>query len=228
MTTARRTDRGSRRLAAGLLALCAVPVIAGMVRLTQLASGGPVTPESQRYFDSPVPVVVHILAITPFSILGALQLVPAFRRRHPVWHRRAGRIVAVTGLLTALSGLWMTLFYPPPENDSAALFVMRLFVSTAMTAAIVLGFAAIRERDVRRHSAWMIRGYALGMGAGTQLFTFLPWAILVGTEPTDAPRAVMMGAGWLVNVVVAEWVIRRRPAARVARSTHRGVVATAR
>jgi hypothetical protein len=47
------------------------------------------------------------------------------------------------------------------------------------------------------------------MGAGTQVLTHLPWAILVG-KPGESARTVLMGAGWVINVVVAEWIIRRR------------------
>jgi hypothetical protein len=28
----------------------------------------------------------------------------------PAWHRRAGRVLAVAGLLVAISAIWMTLF----------------------------------------------------------------------------------------------------------------------
>jgi hypothetical protein len=54
----------------------------------------------------------------------------------------------------------------------------------------------------------MIRAYALGMGAGTQVFTHLPWFLLVGT-PRGLARDSLMAAGWLINVFVAERVVRR-------------------
>ena len=38
--------------------------------------------------------------------------------------------------------------------------------------------------------------------------THLPWFILVGM-PGESSRAVLMGTGWVINVVVAEWVIRK-------------------
>jgi hypothetical protein len=57
----------------------------------------------------------------------------------------------------------------------------------------------------------MIRGYAIGMGAGTQFLTHVPWILLLGT-PGELPRALLMGAGWVINIAVAEWIIRRRPA----------------
>lgn len=40
------------------------------------------------------------------------------------------------------------------------------------------------------------------------MLTHLPWFILVG-KPGESSRAMLMGAGWVINLVVAEWVIRR-------------------
>ena len=77
----------------------------------------------------------------------------------------------------------------------------------------------IRRRDFTSHGAWMTRAYAIGLGAGTQVLTHIPWFVLAGTRPGELPRAVMMGAGWAINVVVAEWIIRRgraRPGAVLA------------
>jgi hypothetical protein len=56
----------------------------------------------------------------------------------------------------------------------------------------------------------MTRAYALGLGAGTQVLTHLPWFILMSGKPGEGPRAVMMGGAWVLNALVAEWVIRRR------------------
>ena len=78
-----------------------------------------------------------------------------------------------------------------------------------MVVSIVLGFAAIRRRDVARHRAWMIRGYAIALGAGTQVLTNVPWLLFAG-KPEGLSRALLMAAGWVINVAVAEWVIRRR------------------
>jgi hypothetical protein len=153
-------------------------------------------------------VVLHILAVVPFSILGAFQFAPAFRHRRRGWHRAAGRVLAPLGMMAALTGLWMTLFYPWPEGDGEIVYLLRLLFGSAMAASIVLGMDAVRRRDFASHGAWMIRGYAIGMGAGTQVLTHLPWFILVG-KPGELSRAVLMGAGWVINVVVAEWIIRR-------------------
>jgi uncharacterized membrane protein len=200
---------------AGLLLLSAVPVAAGSARVAELAGGARVTADNARFFATPLPVVLHIFGATVFCVLGAFQFVPALRRRRPRWHRLAGRLLVPCGLAAALSGLWMTLFYDLPPGDGDLLTVFRLCFGTAMAVSIVLATLAIRRRDVRRHRVWMTRGYAIGLGAGTQVLTHVPWTLLVGV-PGEVTRAMLMAAGWVINLVVAEWALRRRKPVRAA------------
>jgi uncharacterized membrane protein len=194
--------------AAGLVALSVVPVLAGALRLGELTGGAPVTAENARFFAAPLPVVVHIVAASVFSVLGAFQFVPRFRARRPRWHRLAGRVLVVCGLATGLSGLWMTLLYPHPPGDGPLLTALRLVFGSATVVSVALGLRAVLRRDVDRHRAWMLRGYAIAMGAGTQLLTTLAWVVLVG-PPGELARALVMGAGWVINLAVAEWLVRR-------------------
>jgi uncharacterized membrane protein len=197
------------RVPALLILLSLVPAVAGTARLAELAGGAEVTAANARFFARPLPVVLHILAVVPFSILGALQFAPAFRRRRRGWHRAAGRVLAACGLVAALTGLWMAHFYPWPAGDGEALYVLRLVFGSAMAASIVLAVDAVRRRDFAAHGAWMTRGYAIGLGAGTQVLTHLPWFILADGTPGESSRAVMMGAGWVINLAVAEWAIQK-------------------
>ncbi len=95
-------------------------------------------------------------------------------------------------------------------RTEAAAYGIRLMVGSAMVLFICLGFAAIRRRDIARHSAWMMRCYALVLGTGTQALTHLPWFLFPGIQG-ELTRALLMGAGWIINLVVAEAVIRNRP-----------------
>ena len=190
-----------------LIALGSIPVVAGMFRLAQLLSGGEITPEHARFFAAPTPVMMHIASVGVFVVAGAFQFAPGFRQRHPGWHRTAGRVLVPCGLIVAISALWMTLSYPRGQNGSAFLDGLNLIFAGAMAASIVSGFAAIRRRDFVRHRAWMIRSYAIGLGAGTQALILIPWGIILGA-PGEL-RALLMGAGWMVNLAVAEWLIHR-------------------
>ena len=206
--------RPTWRIPVALLLLSAIPLLAGVIRLVTLAGGAEITPENARFFASPIPVVLHIVGAGTFLVLGAFQFVPSIRRHHPGWHRRAGRVAAVSGLVAALSALWMSAFYPLPETDGELLFVFRLVFGSAMAGSIVLGFLAIRGREIARHRAWMMRAYAIGLGAGTQAFTLGFGALLIGAPDVNA-RALLMGGAWAFNLAVAEWIIRGRPRWRV-------------
>jgi uncharacterized membrane protein len=193
---------------AALIVLSVVPFLGGAFRLLELGGGAEVTPENARFFAIPLPVVLHILTALPFCILGAFQFAPGFRRRRPGWHRAAGRLLVLCGLAAGLSGLWMTQFYPLyPNLQAELLYGFRMVFGSAMVLSIALGLAAILRRDIIRHRAWMIRGYAIGQGAGTQAVIFLLWLLIFGT-PNDLTKELLMGASWIINLVVAEWIIR--------------------
>jgi uncharacterized membrane protein len=200
-------------VAVALVALGLPPLVAGTLRLVTLAGLAEVMPDSARAAAAPLPVVVHIVSAAVFAVLGAFQFAAGFRRRRPGWHRAAGRLVVAGGLLAGLAGLWLALFYPRGPHVGALLTAFRLLFGAAMVAALVLGFAAIRRGEVRRHRAWMMRAYALGLGAGTQMFTGLVMSLIV-SPPTELSRALQDGAGWAINLAVAEWLIRRPPAPR--------------
>jgi uncharacterized membrane protein len=197
----------SRLVPVGLLALSVVPLTAGTLRLVQLAGGPDVLPTDDRFSGVPLALVVHIVGAAAYALVGVLQLVPRFRRRHLTWHRRAGRALAVAGLLVAGSALWLTLRYEPQPGTGSLLFVLRLLVASAMVGAIVAGVRAARRRDIATHRAWMIRAYALALGAGTQVFTEGLGGTVLGTGELAGDLA--KGAAWAINLAVAEWVIRR-------------------
>jgi uncharacterized membrane protein len=196
-----------------LLLLSAIPMAGGAIRLNQLAGGAEITPANARFFAAPLPVVVHIVGAAVYALVGAFQFLTGWRRRAFGLHRAAGRVLVGCGLLVGLSGLWMTLFYP---RTSALVFVTRLAFGSAMVVSIVLGFVAIiRGRNVLEHRAWMMRAYAIGMGAGTQALTGMVEFFVV-SERTELSTALSLAAGWVINVAVAEWTIRRLPAHRAA------------
>ena len=101
--------------------------------------------------------------------------------------------------------------------------VFRLGFGTGMAACIILGFNAIRHRDVARHRAWMARAYALALGAGTQVLTIGIGNAVFGTSELNT--ALMLGAGWVINLAVVEYIIRARFPASVRARTPVSVTA---
>jgi len=204
------SPRPSWRQPAALLLLSLVPVAAGAVRLSTLAGNRGVTAENARFITAPGPVAVHIVSATLFCLLGAVQFDPAFRQRYPRLHRGAGRVAAPCGMLAALTGLWMTLAYPiPAALQGDLLYAVRTVVGLAMALAIAVSVRAVLQRRMARHQAWMVRAYALGQGAGTQVLILLPVTLMAGA-PTFFFRDVLMASAWGLNAAFAEWLVRRR------------------
>lgn len=195
---------------AGLILLSAISLLFGAFRLVELASGAEITPANARFFSSPLPVVLHIIGAALYAVLGAFQFVSRLWKRGSAWHRRVGRFLVPCGLVVALSGLWMTLFYVHPTGFSPLLYIFRLFFGSGMVLSVILGFVAIRRKDIPRHRAWMMRAYAIGVGAGTQVLTGMVGALTLGTV-NEFENALLMGLAWVINLAVAEWIIRTRP-----------------
>ena len=213
MTTSAKADW---LIPVGLLALSFIPMVGGTFRLIQLAAGAQITPDNARFFAAPWPVVLHIVSASLFCVFGAFQFAPGLRRRRPDWHRMVGRLLVPYGLAAALSGLWMTQFYatgnePPASFDGPFVYAIRLLAGSAMALFLCLGVAAVLTRDIPRHQAWMMRGYALGLGAGTQVLTHLPWFMFPSIRG-ELARTLFMAAGWAINLAAAEWLISRERA----------------
>lgn len=191
---------------AGLLVLSAVPMLAGMSRMLSLSTGAFELDGNERFAADPWIACLHIIGATAFATLGAFQFVPSLRRG--AWHRSAGRVLGVLGIGAALAGTLMALRWAPKAFDSAALNAVRTVVAIAMVTFIVLGFFAARRRQFEAHGAWMLRAYALFLGAGTQFFTAGFTALPFMTPYLSEGLVVAsMAAGWIINALVAEWIL---------------------
>jgi uncharacterized membrane protein len=215
-----KTQRADWPILTALIVLSLIPALGGAVRLSDLANRTAITPDNARFMAVPLPVIIHIIAALAFCMIGAFQFAPRFRQRHPNWHRAAGRWLMVAGLITAFSGLWMTVFYSIPQPlQGPLLYVVRLLISVGMAASIVLAWNTVRRKNIPAHRAWMMRAYALGQGAGTQALILAPYAVLIG-QPNQITRDVLMTAAWMINLLFVEWLLRRRSAPKMATVQH--------
>jgi len=139
---------------AGIFVLSFIPLFGGIARLFELAGAPSLLPANPRVASAPGPVVAHIIVVVMYCLLAAFQFLPSIRKHKPSWHRVNGRIVAVSGILSALTGIWMTHFYEfPAELQGPLLYGVRMVLGPAMVGFIVLGVLAIKKRNVARHTA---------------------------------------------------------------------------
>jgi uncharacterized membrane protein len=177
-------------------------------------------------------LVAHIATATVALVLGPLQFVPAIRARRR-WHRRIGRTYLLAGVLpSGVAAVPVALL-----SGRLVTQVGLVIVAIGWLVTGALAVRAIRRGDVAAHQAWMRRNYALTFLAVTARIV-VPLLLLTGQAsgaiaPADAPAAVTslipVGQlfGCVINLIVAEVLIRRARRGRRASGSPRGARARA-
>ena len=191
----------------GLILLSLIPSIAGTARLFQIMNNQ-VKADNLRFISNPTPVITHIISSTLFSILGAFQFSTELRIKYPRWHKYSGRLLLALVFLVSISGLWMTYVYPSVNHDGKLVYLFRLIVGYSILFFLLQSIRALLLKKFLYHGVWMTRAYALSLGAGTQVFTHIPLFIFPSLQG-EASRAIAMGMGWIINIVVAEFIINK-------------------
>ncbi len=193
-----------------LLFLSAIPIGAALLRMVQIPTGT-LPQDAIKFVVVPVVLFGHALAGALFGVLGPIQFAGVLKRGFGRIHRITGRVFVAAGVLLALSSL--RLLWQFPDASTFVLVAARLVAGFGLAGALVIALVAIRQHQVARHKAWMIRAYAIGMGSATVSFLMLPIFIISG-EPVEGYAAdLVFVASWAINIGIAEWVIRR-PLAR--------------
>lgn len=161
-------------------------------------------------------LVVHVSTASLALLLGVLQLVPRVRARRDV-HRRVGRAFLVVGVVAfGFTGVPLALTTP---NGAVTRYGI-LIPALGWLACAALGWKAIRAGRLADHRAWMIRTYALTFFAiTTRMLVPLLIAVQMPFQHDRSPSAVRdlvsssipygQWLGWIIDLAVAEYVIRR-------------------
>lgn len=216
-TDPRPAPRSGWLAISGLLLLSALPIIGGALSLREAS-----VPSSDAFaWASTVAMVAHIVSMSVYCLVGAFQFSPALRARRG-WHRRAGRVLLPLGFLAAVSGAWLAVFFGGPA-DELPLAMVRLFFSAVMMAFLAMSAIAIVRRDFAAHGAWSTRAFAIAVSGGTQALVSVLWSLPFG-EPDAAGETWVVAAGFTINWLVAELIVRHRANGRSRKATERGAL----
>jgi uncharacterized membrane protein len=165
----------------------------------------------------PIHVVfyLHIVFAGLALALGPWQFSRRLRTRHPLVHRSIGRSYLISVAVGAVAALVMSMF------STVGLLGFFGFGSLAALWGWTAwrAYRAIRQCDIRNHQAWMIRNFALTYAAVTlrSWFGVLIFAQMPFVHGADSVTTIFAQAYapvpflcWLPNIVIAEFMIRRR------------------
>lgn len=212
------------------LSCVAIAVFAPLPYLTQswadLAKAGKGLAEHYATQPSAIrwSLIVHASAGGLALLLTPVMASARLRTRRPVWHGRSGRVLLASILVAAGSGLVIA-------QVSYAGLVGRVGFSmlAVLWAASAVGAvrAAVRQ-DRPAHRAWTTRTLALTYSAVT-LRLWLGVLVAAQRPGSDAAAKLAFDRAypivpflcWVPNLLLAEWMIRRRPVGSAVTTTPR-------
>ncbi|MEV8438412.1 DUF2306 domain-containing protein [Actinosynnema sp. NPDC051121] len=162
-------------------------------------------------------LVAHVVFGSVAILTCVLQVWPWFRQRHPVAHRRVGRVYVFGGVLPAgVMALAIGAVSPfGPLNQIGNVLMGSLWLT--FTA---VGFRMARQRRFVDHRRWMVRSFALT----ASIMSNRIWAVVAaltlspkldttfgGSEVAllQAISGTAAWLGWVVPLLIAEWWLER-------------------
>lgn len=181
-------------------------IISALVQVVQIPLGA-LPEEARRLSAIPVWHFMHVLGGAMFGILGPIQFGRVLMRKYGLLHRLMGRVFVAAGAMLSLSTLGLLWHFP--DQYSVALSSGRLLFGIALGVALIIAMQAIHKRDFTRHRNWMIRAYAIGMGAAAVTMVFIPVYAITGEPPTGLALDIIFLGSWTACIVFAEGLVRR-------------------
>jgi uncharacterized membrane protein len=162
----------------------------------------PNDPHFARYI---LPLRLHIAGGIGALLAGPWQFSQKLRARALNFHRWLGRFYLLEVALGSVAGFAMATVSEqgwPTHFGFGILAVLWFF--TGLQA-----YRMIRSGNVEAHRQWMIRNFALTLAAVT-LRQYLPLMLFALHWPFSRSYITVSWLCWIPNVLVAEWMVRRR------------------
>jgi uncharacterized membrane protein len=181
-------------------------ILLALVQVVQIPLGA-LPEDSLRLSATPIRHFIHVLGGAMFGILGPIQFGRVLMPRYGLLHRVMGRVFVAAGAMISLSSL--SLLWRFPDTYSVAMNSGRLLFGIALGVALAIAMQAIYKRDFTRHRNWMIRAYAIGIGATAVSMVFFPIYLITGEPPKGLASDIAFLGAWTACVVFTEGLVRR-------------------
>ena len=194
-----------REYAFWLMLVSSVAIAAyAVIGYAVLTPGQTVHPAMQAaYAAYPWRILIHVAASLVALATGPWQFIPALRRRQAL-HRGLGGVYFGAVFVGGLAGFF-TAFIAQGGFVSQLGFVV---LSLLWVGAAIRALRAVKLGDYVAHEAWAIRCFALTFSAVT-IRLQLGMGFASGQRFEDF-YWMLSWTSWIPNLLVAEWIIRRR------------------
>jgi uncharacterized membrane protein len=146
---------------------------------------------------------VHIVLGLVFLVTGAYQLIPHFRNKYRKFHRLVGKIFFSTGLVVAITAIWMSIFYP--YGDYLETLTTLIFGSFILYG-IIKAYQYARSKEFRLHRNWVIRVYYIALSVASIRVVATIIIALTGHPLTDVLGLSFVIAFSIHLLLVESWL----------------------
>lgn len=162
----------------------------------------PGNPHFARYI---LPLRLHIAGGMGALLAGPWQFSQKLRARALNLHRWLGRFYLLEVALGSIAGFAMAMVSMEGLPTHFGFGIMAvLWFFTGLQA-----YRMVRQGNIEAHRRWMIRNFALTLAAVT-LRVHLPFLLAVLHWPFARAYITVSWLCWIPNLLVAEWMVRRR------------------
>ncbi len=167
-----------------------------------------------RYVQHPWVSLLHIVPGLLFLTLAPLQFVARIRQWRISVHRGLGRVLATSAAITGVGALVVNFLFPAFGGISTQ--AATAFFGVIFLFSLAMAIRHIRRKEVRLHREWMIRTFALAMGAAS-IRVFIPLLIVLTGLGLEEVFGASFWLGFGVNLLVAEvWINYTRRTGQIA------------
>jgi hypothetical protein len=202
-TKSRPSHTLARRLGWGLMTFLSVGV--GAYALFLVVTGFQFVPASvaANRFPTALALRTHI-ATAGFALLtGPFQFLRPLRRRFPIAHHWLGRVYITACLVGGLAAGLIALF----TSSGPVAGLGFLAAAICWLFCTIRALLAVKQRDFLAHQRWMLRSFAVTLGAVT-LRIYLPISMISGLSFAQA-YPVIAWLCWVPNLLIAQLLVRR-------------------
>jgi uncharacterized membrane protein len=166
------------------------------------------TPRDEHFSRYILPLRFHIAGGIGALLAGPWQFSEKLRSRALNLHRWLGRFYLIEVALGSIAGFVMaTVSEEGLPTHLGFGFLAVLWFFTALQA-----YRMVLRGNIEAHRQWMIRNFALTLAAVT-LRNYMPLMLFALHWPFRTTYITVSWLCWVPNLLVAEWMVRRRSTA---------------
>ncbi len=193
----------SSRAFRGFVAFASLSIVAYAAYYAAMGEASFRPPLKASFSERPWAIGIHASTGALGLLLCLIQMSQRLRTKRPDIHRWVGRVTVPVAILSGSAGLLLAAYSFGGWITHIGFGLLAIGTITCP----ILGWVAMRRKDVKTHRAWMLRTFLFLFSAVTLRILLAPLNMIFGDFQTG--YQIVSWLCWVPNIMFAEYLIRR-------------------